>query len=213
MSEAPESPNQGTKLKSLGGGEPPAELAEGLEELLRLPPSAREHFWDALGPVLRQPLPADLDERLDGFCAKHKTPAAQLGRAILACRMLLREAGRHGASRAELDEDLAKLSEHAGEIAAILLPGFDQAMAAVRQEILYGSLLDHGKQLVGLSWRVDSMLLSHRGDGLRSPVAMVTLRYREGEEESRITLQALPDMIREIRGMCDAILGPAERSD
>jgi hypothetical protein len=54
-------------------------------------------------------------------------------------------------------------------------------MVAVKQEILYGTLTDHGKLLVGVDWRVDSMLNSHRGQSVPSPVTMVTLRYVEGD--------------------------------
>jgi hypothetical protein len=38
-------------------------------------------------------------------------------------------------------------------------------------------------------------------------VAMLTLLYREGAESARITLQVLPDMMGELRGVCDKVLG------
>ena len=55
-------------------------------------------------------------------------------------------------------------------------------------------------------WRVDTIEASERGVKLRLPVAMLTLHYREGSEVGRITLQVLPDMMGELKGICERVL-------
>lgn len=121
------------------------------------------------------------DRHLDAFQQEHQAPRGRLARAIKSCRFLLREAGRREVSAQTFEADLDRLSDRPGELTAIIMPGFDRAMVAVKQEILYGTLTDHGKLLVGVDWRVDSMLNSHRGQSVPSPVTMVTLRYVEGD--------------------------------
>jgi hypothetical protein len=197
----------GPTLACLGGSEPPPEMALGLKDLLHLSPGAKAHFWEALGPALPDPVPKELDGLLDRFQQAHEVPQGRLLRAIAACRMLLREAARRPTSADDFAQDVARLGGGAGEIAAILMPGFGAAMTALRQEILAATLSDHGKLLVGVDWRVDSMLLSNRGEKLQSPVAVVTLRYLEGGQPGRFTVQALPDMLQELQAMCSKILG------
>jgi hypothetical protein len=38
-------------------------------------------------------------------------------------------------------------------------------------------------------------------------VALVTLHFREGAETGRVTLQVLPDMMKELKTVCDRMLG------
>ena len=68
----------------------------------------------------------------------------------------------------------------------------------MRQEVLQGTLADHGKLLLGVDWRLDSVQASNRGSKMRVPVALLTLRFREGEQTQRITLQVLPETLREL---------------
>ena len=48
---------------------------------------------------------------------------------------------------------------------------------------------------------------SERGARLGTQVAMLTLHYREGAEAGRVTLQVLPDMMGELKAVCDKVLG------
>jgi hypothetical protein len=41
---------------------------------------------------------------------------------------------------------------------------------------------------------------------LRMPVALLTLHYREGADLGRMTLQALPDMVQELKAACEKVL-------
>jgi hypothetical protein len=88
----------------------------------------------------------------------------------------------------------------------LVLAGYEPAKAQIRHEIIKSALADHGKLLTGVSWRLDAVQASERGANLRTPVAMLTLRYRDGAEAGRVTLQVLPDMMAELKDACDRIL-------
>jgi hypothetical protein len=205
MSEHQE-PATDPTLLSLGGMSPPPELSLGLKDLLLLPKEAQDHFWEVLGPSLRVPVPKDLDQHLLAFQRQHEAPERRLARALGASRQLLRQAVGNNLTVAEFEGDLARVSEDAAKLGRILLPAYERAVPIVREEVLYGSITDHGKLLAGVDWRVDSMLLSHRGRRLQSPIAIVTLRYIEGKEQRRITLQVLPEMIDQLKAMCERIV-------
>ncbi|WP_437933199.1 COMM domain-containing protein [Sorangium sp. So ce341] len=206
---AREAPSPRPELASLGGAPPPPELAADLRRLLDLPEGARQRLWEALGPSLGEPVPAAVERLLDGFCRRHEVGSEALARVLKACRFLVREASKRDLDRAALAADLAALApgEGAEEIQAILLAGYDQARAVVRREIVRGALLDHGKLLTGVDWRIDSIAAASRGAKIAAPVVLLTLSYQEGDQRSRITLQATPDLLRELQQICAQILG------
>lgn len=186
-------------LQCLGGKAAPPGLAEDLRRILALPPVAAARLWSVLGPSLAEPLPEGLEQQLDAFCREHDLSRADLARPVKAARFLLREAAGMDLAREAVAADLLALCPDAPEIEGVLLAGYDSARAFLRQEMLQGTLADHGKLLVGVDWRRDAVEASSRGAKMRVPVAFVTLRYREGEETKRITLQVLPAMLEELK--------------
>ncbi|WP_437668732.1 COMM domain-containing protein [Sorangium sp. So ce131] len=205
--EAPALP----RLRCLGGAPPPPELAADLRRLLELPAGARQRLWEALGPSLAEPVPAAVERLLDEFCRRHEVDAEGLARVLKACRFLVREASKRDLDRAALATDLATLTpasvEEGEQIQAVLLAGYEKAKAVVRREILRGALLDHGKLLAGVDWRIDTISAASRGAKIEAPVVVLTLSYQEGGRSERITLQATPEMLRELQRACAQILG------
>jgi hypothetical protein len=198
-------------IHALGGQPAPAEVERDLGLVLALPPSARARFWEVLGPCLREPLPDSIEARLDAFCRAHEAPADLLARALKACRFLVWQASSRGLPREAFAADLATLSP-SEELAAVLLAGYDAAGAQVRRELLRGALLDHGNVLDGVDWRVDHVATSSRGGLLREPVGVITLRYRAGAREERLTVQLVPDALRELHQACESLAAAAKRS-
>ena len=203
MSHSPVSP----VLHCFGGGEAPPDLATDLSRLLRLPPEGLTRLWQALGPCLVEQISPETGQLLDLFCAAYKLDDDDFARAIKACRFLVQEAARLDLPAAALAEDLDRLCPDDPLIKEILLAGYEPAKTQIRQAILRAALADHGKLLVGAQWRVDTIQASERGRNLAMPVAMLTLHYREGGESGRITLQVLPDMMLELRGICEKVIG------
>lgn len=196
-------------LRCLGGEPPPPELAADLRRLLELPQGARLRLWEALGPSLAEPVPVAVERLLDAFCQEHDVGSEVLARVLKACRFLVREASKRDLDRTALAADLAALAPAEGgdEIQAILLAGYDKAKALVRREIVRAALLDHGRLLTGVDWRIDTIAASSRGAKIQAPVALLTLTYQEGGQSTRLTLQVTPDMLRELQRLCAEILG------
>src|SRR6185436_2551560 len=130
---------------------------------------------------LREPVAPEVEAQLDQFCRTHESDEALLAPAIKACRFLLRRAAAIDLSRALFTEDLAQLAGSTPELAALLLAGYEAGKAVVRRELLRSALFDHGKLVEGVSWRVDQLTTSNRGDKLDARVVSLTLRYQEGE--------------------------------
>ena len=187
-----------TTLRCLGGAAAPGELRRDLALLSRLSESARAHYWQALGPSLVEPVPPELERRLDVFCAEHHAEPAELAPAIKACRALLRGAARHGVDRRGFLADLEALGVD-GPSVALLVAGFERAVGGLRRDAARRAIGGHGAVLTGVDWRVDRVMDTKEARGLGIDVAVVTLRYRDATGDKTLTLHALPDMLDERR--------------
>lgn len=194
------------KLQCLRGGNAPPEIAADIKKVLGLPARAKQRFWQALGPSLGDPVGPELETLLDDFCRAHAVPDADLAPAIKACRFLLREAARVDLSADAFAQDLAALADDNQELRGILLAGYEAAKTLLRTELLQNTLSDHGKLLTRVDWRVDTINASNRGIRVRAPVAILTLNYTEGGQHERISLQVTPDLLQQLRAICDQIL-------
>ena len=195
------------RLYCLGGGEAPPGLGADLLLLLGLPPEALQKLWQGLAPSLAETVAPETGQLFDLFCSAYRVDGDRLALAIKACRFLIREAARLDVPAGALAEDLDRLCPDDPLVKELLLVGYEPAREHIRREIIKLALVDHGKLLVALNWRVDAVQASERGMRLGMPVAMLTLHYREGAESGRITLQVLPDMLGELKGVCEKILG------
>src|SRR5271170_7566220 len=79
-------------LQCLGGRAPEPQLTADLVILAAFPAAAKNRLYQVLGPSLTDPVPRDLEERLDRFTRAFALPGTDLARAVRACRFLLREA-------------------------------------------------------------------------------------------------------------------------
>lgn len=190
-------------LRCTGGKPAPPGLAQDLALLLRLPTPALARMGDVLGPCLADPLPADAELRLDAFCAGHGIAKDALARPLKACRFLLREAACRDASAGVLAEDLGALCPEAPIVKELLLGVYDAAKVKVQQDVLRGMLTDHGKLLVDVDWRRDAIEGTSRAPDARLRVTLLTLRYQDGDDTKRITLQLLPETLRRLRACID----------
>ncbi len=186
------------RLHSLRGAPVPPELRADLGAFTELPEAARARFWEALGPSLGEPVPPAVEAVLDAFCASTGAEGPTLARVVKAARFLVREASRHDVPSARLADDLAALFPADRGAAAVLAAGYDRAHEVVRRELAERAILDHGKVLIGVDWRVDTIGAVKGGARLGQPVVMLTLTYREGDRTERVTLQALPDTLAEL---------------
>jgi hypothetical protein len=197
------------RLYCLGGEHGPAGLGADLAVLARLPLEAVQRLWQVLAPSLGDTVSKELEQLLDLFCKTYRLDANELGRTIRACRFVVREAAQRDLTAGALAEDLERLCPRDPLVKQLVLAGYDPAKAYLRLEMLKAAVSDHGKLLVGIRWRLDQVQASERGLKLQMPVALVTLHYREGKDEGRMTLQVLPDMMKELETVCAKVLGQA----
>jgi hypothetical protein len=195
------------RLFCLGGGEAPPDLGADLLRLLRLPPEALQTLWQVLAPSLAETIAKETEQLLDVYCAAHKLDEDDLARAIKACRFVIREAAQRDLPAGALAEDLDRLCAGDPLVKELVLAGYEPAKQQIRHEAVKAAIADHGKLLVGVKWRVDAIQGSERGARLGTQVALLTLHYLEGAEAGRVTLQVLPDMMGELKQVCEKVLG------
>ena len=195
------------RLYCLGGGMAPPDLGPDLLRLLRLPAEALQKLWQVLAPSLAEKIAPETEQLLDVFCAAYHVDEDALARAIKACRFVICEAARLDVPAGALGEDLERLCPGDALVKELVLAGYEPAKERIRHEMIKAAIADHGKLLVGVNWRVDAIQASERGLKLGMPVAMLTLHYREGSDLGRVTLQVLPDMMGQLRAICDKVLG------
>jgi hypothetical protein len=194
-------------LHALRGQEVPPDLADDLRRLVAMPPEAVGKFWQALGPCLADKISGETERLLDVFCSAYRLSGDDLARAIKACRFLIQSAARLDVPAELFGADLEELCPEAPALRDLLLAGYEPAKRQIREGIVVGALVGHGKLLVDAEWRIDTIEASERGSKLRTRVAMLTLHYHEGTEVGRVTLQVLPDMMGKLRGICEEVLG------
>jgi hypothetical protein len=183
-------------------------LAEDLLRLLALPDEAKTELWTVLGPSLQDELGQAVEALLSAYCERFDIDEHHLALAFKAARFLLRAAASQALSAELFAADLRHLvgDDQAEPMTALLMPRYDEALTALRFENVRAALLDHGRLLLGVDWRVDTIAASQRGVRLDARIAMLTVRFRDGDHNERITLQALPDTLRELRRTLDQIL-------
>ncbi len=193
-------------LHSLGGGAAPSELAADVALFPRLPEGVRASLWDALGPSLPEPPPRDLGERLRRFAEDRGASADEVARVVLGLRFVVRHAAARDLSMAVLAEDLSALAGAAEGLREAVAAGYDAAKRLVRGEVLQRAVLEHGKLLERVTYRVDYLLQSTEGEKLHVPVTLLTLSVRDGEARERLTVQVLPEQLRALRDLCNKLL-------
>jgi len=199
---------ESSALFCLGGRPAPPDARFDVAEMALLPPKAREVFWPLLERALPETPDAKLDEHVGRFALAHDAPPARVARVLRICRLLLREAARRGVTEDQFGLDLTLLDPDGSRaIHEVILPRYGDVQVALRRELLYAALTDHGDLLTRVDWRVDVMKQSQRGSELASPVVWVTFHYARGQHKDRVTLQVLPDMIEELQRMCTEVLG------
>ena len=181
------------------GAPAPGAVVAGYERFRQLPDAARRDIWRALAPAL---LEADLPAArtaLEAFCAQHGLAPQDLGAALVALRFLIEGASALNLEREHLAEDLARLGGGPDGAAEVLLAHYDEIKGQVRHRLAERTLSDHGWVLTGLDWRVDEVRASDRGADLGFSVVLLTLRYRDGAEQRRLTLQLTPDGLNQLK--------------
>ena len=196
--ERPEDP-QSIPLRCCQDTPAPPAVLEGWKCFLRLPKGGVENIWDVLAPALLQPANPNTKTMVEAFCREHAIEEAVLIAALNGCGFLIERASALDLGIEAFREDIGALSDGDSGREEVVLARYDAIKARLRKGIIQQSLADHGKVLVGLDWRLDTVSASDRGAQLNTTVVFLTLRYLEGSETQRITLQLTPDALRDLK--------------
>jgi hypothetical protein len=161
-------------------------------------------FWDLLEHAVRDPLDPLSSQKIATFAEEHRIEAQLVMRALHVCDLVLGGAATYRLSMEDLRHDLMILSN--GTMAAFhqdFLRLYESLGPYLQARLAEATLSDHGKLLVGLDWRVDTVTASDRCAHLDTTVIFLTLRFREGDGMDRITLQLTPQSIRGLKGFID----------
>lgn len=194
-------------LRCLGGTRPPFDVGADLAAVAAIPEAGRAELWRVLLPALGDELPEPMEAELDRFCERHGIHRATLARTLKAMRFLVRSASMLDLSPDLLTADVRDLTPaHAALAVPLVDHAYQQARPGLRADIVRRAIADHGKLLVGVDWRVDTLAMSRRGAALQTPVAFLTLHLQEGDRSERITVQALPEVLRDLRAIIDKVV-------
>jgi hypothetical protein len=195
------------RLQCLNGDAAPAPIIDGWKMFLRFPNSGKRGFWNLLTPALMEPNAPSNPELLKRFCQEHKLSGDDVVNALQSCIFLLHQASSINLNEDLFRQDLVNLSGDDTEAPRIIISRYENTKAVFRNAFAEGTLVDHGKVLVGLDWRIDNVTASDRGAQLNASVIFLTLRYREGDRTDRFTLQLTPQTLKELKIFIDRYHG------
>src|SRR5690606_37886621 len=146
----------------------PPELGEALRALGNFSGPARTQRAELVLQLLEPMADDQLDARIGRLCRRLEVALEEVGPPLKAARIVLRAAAAMDMGRESIAGDLAVLGVRDGDD---LLDAYDKARAAVRAEVVQASLVAHGRVLMGVEWRIDTLGASNRGRKLNVPVA------------------------------------------
>jgi hypothetical protein len=193
------------RLRCLAGGAMPAELARDAQRLDRLNDGAVSALSEVLRSCVLEPMSAELGQKLSRLCLRHEIAEADLGHVIRAVRWLLREASAADLGEAALAADISAIWSDARRLSEVLLAHYGPIKQEIRRQLLEDALTKHGHVLVDVDWRVDMVTSDRRAARLMSPLALVTLSYRDADRSGRLTLQLLPEQLARLQQVFGAL--------
>lgn len=183
------------RLRCLAGGAMPDDMRRDATRLDKLTDSLFGALPPVLGALVIDPMTADLGQQLTRMCLRHEVAEADVGYVMRVVRWLMREAAAADLDRVALEQDMRAIWRDPRGLLDVVLNGYEPIKGELRRQLLSDALLKHGNVLVDVDWRVDLVAADRHAAKLMSPLAMVTLSYRDAEATRRLTLQLLPDQL------------------
>ncbi|NUP12385.1 MAG: hypothetical protein HOW73_40590 [Polyangiaceae bacterium] len=192
-------------LHCLAGQPAPPAVLSDWQRLTALPERAQQGLWELVESSLADVDPA-LERRAEAFCQLYGIAPADLQASLRVCRLVLSRAAALNLAQRLIIEDLGALSRGAPPpIADTLGARYDAVKAVIQKGLVERMILDHGKILTGLDWRVDRIAAADRGVGMDTPVVLLTLHLRDGKREKRNTVYVTTDAVRELKSALEGI--------
>lgn len=202
-----------TVLNCLGKQPGPTTLPGDLAHIIDLPKGVRDDFWTVLEPNLGAINTPHSNAIVGEYCTKHEIDPRALTPVLGACRFLILRGVENNTPPDLLEEDIKQLlaSDDAQEqdiekALALIIPLYEQAAPQLRMDAVYEALIDHGRVVSDVKWRVDHISHANTGEAINMPVTILTLRYSEGDSKGQMTFQLLPDELKKLQQACEQAL-------
>jgi hypothetical protein len=200
-------------LHCLGKQPAPPSLAGDLAHVAKLPSPALGELWSVLEPNLGAINTPASTRAVESFCERLGVDPHHVVPVVGACRFLFLRGAERATPASALEEDVTLLlrsagvgDEALGRALAHVLPCYERAASRLRGKAVEEALTDHGLVVTDVKWRVDRVSHANTGEGMDVAVTLLTLRYREGDRTGQVTLQLLPERLRELQRACELAL-------
>jgi hypothetical protein len=182
-------------------------FAAAFDRLASLPDAARASLWDVIGPALTEHA-ASVDGRIERFARRHGLEPAVVAEVTRAALAVVRRGVQAGLSR---DDFAAWLVGQCPEPRAreVLVSGYEPAKILLERERLRALLAEQGSVVEAVRWRIDTITGASSAERLRQQVALVSFQVRNGARRERVSMQMMPDALRELQKLCARMLPPA----
>jgi hypothetical protein len=195
------------ELRAFEGGQAPPAVNSAWAAYCGYEEPLRRELPQLIRDILVSPNDEANNGRFKAFCSHFKIPNEALSSTIEGLNLLIGQATALALQPDDLRADLLSLGGSEPSYCDPIVELYKIVHPVLRARLVDESLADHGRLLVGVDWRVDELKVSDRGVGLDTSVMHLTLRYREGRETSRISLQLVPEMARRLRDACVRVVG------
>ncbi len=203
LSDATSTPS--VRLRCLHGDALSAEVVRDAQRFSKLTDGALAAVGGLLAPLVLEPMSNELATSLSRLCVRHEVAEADLGHVLKVFRYLFKEAAASDLSREDFETDLRAIWPEPRALGEAAVANFDLVKRELRKKLLEETLLKHGNVLLDVDWRVDFVASDRQSSKLMLPLALVTLRYRDADRESRLTLQLLPEQLKRLEQMFGAL--------
>jgi hypothetical protein len=189
-----------TQWQLFGGSPPPEEVVLGLRQLGALPAAAFQNLWALIEVTLAGEQGETHEALVQQFCQRYSANPSIVITTVRTCEFVLRRASAIDLSRERFVEEIGRMAGSDPRPLELLGPRYDGVRPLLRTRMLEDTLADYGNVLTGFDWRLDRVDASTRGTVGGVPVVYLNLRYRNGAEEHRFTVQLPPRGVAAMRG-------------
>ncbi len=204
LSDAP-SPSPPVRLRCLHGEAMPPEVFRDAQRLAKLTDGALGAIGGLLAPLVLEPMSKELAASLSRLCVRHEVAEADLGHVLKVLRYLFKESAASDLDKAGFEDDLHTIWPEPRALGEAARANYEIIKRELRKTLLEDALVKHGNVLVDVDWRVDFVASDRQSSKLMLPLALITLRYRDAERESRLTLQLLPEQLKRLEQVFGAL--------
>lgn len=189
-------------LSTCQGQPAPVPVQEGWENLLTLPTSALQGFGELFTATVADMEEESLGQAVTAYCGQYGLDTQAVIDSIRACQFLLRQAAVLDLDASAFASDLAKLSgEEVGPL-RVIMSRYAPLKSRVRDGLMLQALMDHGKVLVDLDWRVDRVSASNRLANPGSDVVILSMELRSTSGSERVTMHLPAQSLKLLHDFC-----------